>query len=258
VCTIDTCDNTKDFLCVHTNCFVDAQHNNCPPGQLQCIPNVCGNGVIDTAKGETCDPPDATPIPGVIPPTPKCRTDCTFCGDMVVQTADQETCDDGNAVSGCDPAHPTVPLDMCQTNCTAPICHDPAAIVTGQLLSKLSVHGLIATGDDVDMTKRTFVLELTDVFGRVLFRNSLNAGAIGGIPEFGRFKFSSRTAKLAGGIQKMKAKKLVRGYRVTIKAYGDLSAATDHMVTHVFLGSEQWTVLGHWRKVNNGWRFTDR
>jgi hypothetical protein len=54
----------------------------------------CGNGVLD--PGETCDPPDPTPIPGVVPPQATCRPDCTFCGDAVVQAADGETCDDGN------------------------------------------------------------------------------------------------------------------------------------------------------------------
>jgi len=257
VCTVDGCDDQQgNFLCTHTNCFVDAQHNMCPPGQLQCIPNVCGNGVVDTAVGESCDPPNPTPIPGIVPPTPTCRNDCTYCGDMLVQTVDGETCDDGNQVSGCDPARPTVPLDACQINCTPPICHDPAAIVKGPILSKLSVHGLLATGGNVDMTQASFVLQLSDRYGQVLFRNSVDAGAVTGIPEVGRFKYSSRAAKLAGGIQKMKAKKLVRGYRVTIKAYGDLTGATEHMVTHVFIGAQEWTVIGRWRQLHNGWRFS--
>src|SRR5262249_16117259 len=58
----------------------------------------CGNGVLD--PGETCDPPDPTPIPGVVPPQPTCRPDCTFCGDGIVLAGDGETCDALNHASG--------------------------------------------------------------------------------------------------------------------------------------------------------------
>jgi hypothetical protein len=134
---------------------------------------------------------------------------------------------------------------MCQTNCTAPICHDPATIKNGAQLGRLTVHGKIVTDEDIDMTTKSFVLQLSDQAGHVLFRNSLEPGAIDGLPAVGRFKFRSRTAKRSGGLQVIRTKKLVGGYRVTMKAYGDLSAATEHMVTETLIRS----MYAYWRKV---------
>jgi hypothetical protein len=53
-------------------------------------------------------------------------------------------------------------------------------------------------------------------------------------------------------------KKLARGYRVTILAFGDLSAATEQMVTHAYTDPKRWTVVGHWKHSGSGWRFSDR
>jgi hypothetical protein len=59
----------------------------------------CGDGVID--PGETCDPPDPTPIPGTYLPQVTCRPDCTFCGDDVVQSGDGESCEGFGTVGFC-------------------------------------------------------------------------------------------------------------------------------------------------------------
>ena len=119
------------------------------------------------------------------------------------------------------------------------------------------MHGRLVTDDDVDMTTKAFVLQLSDQTGHALFRNSVEAGAIEGSPAFGRFKFGSKEARTAGGIQMMRAKKLNGGYRITIKAYGDMSGASEHMVTHVFVQNREWSLVGHWVKTSNGWRFAD-
>jgi cysteine-rich repeat protein len=133
----------------------------------------------------------------VTPPQPKCRNDCTSCGDGHVDPNDNESCDDGNTVSGCDPMHPTVPLDLCQNNCTPPICHDPAKIVLGRVISKLTIHGLLATATPVDLSARSFVLQLSDVSGHVLYRNSLEAGSLVGLADVGTYKYKSKTARVS-------------------------------------------------------------
>src|SRR5262249_13030774 len=71
-CTRDFCDSSLGvFVCRH----VLDQENECQPQPF------CGDGIIDAAKGETCDPPDPTLIPGTSPVQVVCRPDCTFCGD---------------------------------------------------------------------------------------------------------------------------------------------------------------------------------
>ncbi len=71
----EECDDPDDPLCTD-DCML--------------VP-VCGDGVVDSDLGETCDPP------GSVPDTPPgnenaCRDNCTYCGDGIVN--DGEECDD--------------------------------------------------------------------------------------------------------------------------------------------------------------------
>jgi cysteine-rich repeat protein len=75
--------------------------------QVDCITLLCGNGVVDTAAGETCD--DGNTAGG-----DACPGDCTLpvCSDRVIEPP--ETCDDGNTSNG----------DTCPSDCTLPVCGD--------------------------------------------------------------------------------------------------------------------------------------
>jgi hypothetical protein len=252
-CTVDSCSSAGGaFLCQHEDCN-DVPGSSCP---AQCKPVFCGNGRIDA--GETCDPPDATPQPGR-PGQVTCRLDCTSCGDAVKQTSDGETCDDGNFVTGCDPQHPTQPLDACQTSCTPPICQDPAKIRYVNGVGILDVHGRIepvAPATALDPAAATFVVELTDGAGAVVFRSSLEAGVI--VPRGAGFKYVDRGAKLAGGISRLKFAPRGPSVRVTLTAYGDLLAATGQMTTHLYIGTQEWTLQGQWLPTKSGWRLDPR
>ncbi len=254
-CTLDSCDHQGGgFLCLHQNCYALVGHP-CPPGFPQCIPGVCGNGRIDDPR-ETCDPPDDTPIPGVVPPQPTCRPDCTFCGDGRIDSGDAETCDDANLVSGCDPAHPTKALDQCQLNCTVPICHDPARITFGSPMDVFKVHARLAADSVIYFSGGTFVIELTDESQHVIYRASLDAGLLHASPDLKRYSFKNKAAKLLGGFKTIKIRTQPGAYRVTALSYGDLSKSQANMVTHVYLQDEQWTLLGAWQQMSKGWRFT--
>ncbi|MGH7894539.1 MAG: hypothetical protein ACREQL_07715, partial [Candidatus Binatia bacterium] len=41
-CTLDSCDDTQDFLCVHDPCYGGPQSNQCRPDAPQCVPDQCG------------------------------------------------------------------------------------------------------------------------------------------------------------------------------------------------------------------------
>ena len=71
-----------------------------------------GDGVVDVALGETCDPGDVLP-------TAICNATCRviFCGNGILDTAAGEACDDGNLISG----------DGCQANCALPACGEAGA-----------------------------------------------------------------------------------------------------------------------------------
>src|SRR5262249_31095367 len=149
----------------------------------------------------------------------KCRPDCTYCGDGVVQANHGESCDDGNLLSGCNPDRPTLALDACQNVCTGPICHDPSKIKTTSRGSVLSVHGRLlpmAPETTIDPTNATFVIELTDSNGTVLFRASLEAGAIQA--KGSGFGYTDRAAAQGSGIGTLKIRPRKGVYLVTVLA----------------------------------------
>jgi len=75
----------------------------------------CGNGIIDTAKGEQCDNGGAN----ANAPNATCRLDCTRqkCGDSIVDNVFGELCDNGSANSN-------LPNAACRVNCTPLRCGD--------------------------------------------------------------------------------------------------------------------------------------
>ena len=80
---------------------------------LLTFPAVCGDGIVQPALGETCDPADPNA-------PPNCRAagttdECTFCGDAIQQSTSGETCDpaDPNAAPGCRAAGTTDECTFC-------------------------------------------------------------------------------------------------------------------------------------------------
>jgi cysteine-rich repeat protein len=71
-------------------------------------PASCGDGTVQAADGETCDPPGSQAGPN----DNDCRDDCTVCGDGVKDQV--EGCDDGNANNN----------DGCRNDYTLPGCGD--------------------------------------------------------------------------------------------------------------------------------------
>src|SRR5262249_11902318 len=89
-CTIDTCTSEQGgFECENKLCY-EVDPSLCPPIVPSCIPPECGNKIVKTELGETCDPPGKTMPNGSV-----CRADCTYCGDKLVNGS--EACDDGNS-----------------------------------------------------------------------------------------------------------------------------------------------------------------
>ena len=89
----------------------------CDPGaagltstcNFNCTPSVCGDGIVNPAAGEACDPG----APGVS--TAFCNSNCTTsrCGDGIVNQAAGEQCDEGG-----------INTSTCNANCTLPRCGD--------------------------------------------------------------------------------------------------------------------------------------
>jgi cysteine-rich repeat protein len=215
----------------------------------------CGDGVVD--PGETCDPPNLAPGPNgqVI-----CRLDCTSCGDGVVQANDVETCDDGNLVSGCRTDKPQKPLDDCLNNCNEPICADPARIKFGshEMPDLFTFHGRLITPNPVDFVNNHFVIELRDMSDNVLYRSSLVSGSIE-VQNAKSVRYKNRGARAGGGVYQLKAKQADGYYVLTLKAYGDMSQTTADMVTHAYIGADEWAIRGLWTAQGaKGWKLSNK
>lgn len=85
----------------------DGCNNACAPPPLTPPPG-CGDGIVQTALGETCEPGmTLAPVLGGTPDR-ACEANCTYCGDGFLDAG--EECDDGN---GSDD-------DNCRNDCTLP------------------------------------------------------------------------------------------------------------------------------------------
>jgi cysteine-rich repeat protein len=222
-----------------------------------CIGANCGNFVVDTADGETCDPPNLAPGPNG---QPACRLDCTSCGDGVVQANNTETCDDGNLISGCRTDKPQKPLDSCLNNCNEPICADPARIKFGthDLPDAFTFHGRLISDVPVDFINNHFVIELRDSADNVIYRTSLVRGSIE-VQNAKSTRYKNRGARAAGGIYQLKTKAAAGYYVLQIKAYGDMRSAVSDMRTHVYIGADEWAIRGLWTaQGEKGWKLSNK
>ena len=72
------------------------------------------------------------------------------------------------------------------------------------------------------------------------------------------FLTTNGLARTFSGIANVRTRNLVDAHRATMLAFGDLSAATANMGTHVHTDPRRWTVLGRWKRGATGWRLPDR
>ena len=92
----------------------------------------------------------------------------------------------------------------------------------------------------------------------MLYRASVSAGKIGSLRAggLGPFKYTSKLAKLTGGIQKLKVRKQGDAYRTTVTAFGNLLGVQQNMLTKVHGANSSWTVLGDWEeRTPKMWKF---
>jgi cysteine-rich repeat protein len=94
--------------------------NSCAAGicvRGTCKPPSCGDGVVTSSRGETCDDGANNASASSNASSGACRSDCTKCGDGVVDDAHGEECDDGTANSDTKDG-------ACRTDCTRARCGD--------------------------------------------------------------------------------------------------------------------------------------
>ncbi|HSD89000.1 MAG TPA: DUF4215 domain-containing protein [Kofleriaceae bacterium] len=181
-CTNVTVNNMTGQKCVATSPLANGA--SCGAGLIclsqTCVSSVCGDGFVDSTKGETCDPPGGT-----------CDASChtIACGDGI--RAGTEQCDDGNTTNldGCDSVckfeqcHRVNTLSMSYTTdgyCT--VNGLGGAIVGGTAQSQIN-QALTAGVNNGSITIELKALGLDDLTGTS--DPSLSLGALTGTPVTG-------------------------------------------------------------------------
>jgi len=269
-------DNVKDD---DEDC--DGTDSSACPGlcRSDCTCKVCGDGIADTDAGEQCDGADASACGGF------CRSDCQcpICGDGRIDPGEQceppgaETCnndidDNNNTLIDCaDTAFCPIGVATCSTTCQnvppcAPVEKDPAIIRFDTLKNGadyLSVHGNFVVQEALDLTSVRFGIRLSNASGDI-YQGTLAP------EEFrrrkggkGRFMFKDNPARNGGpgdadGLYKVsvrvaKSRDDFR-YVFRVRAYGDLSAATDPFMTlQVVAGAYVGVLEAEWKQTGRGW-----
>jgi cysteine-rich repeat protein len=221
---------------------VNQGREDCDDGNLvdgdgcssQCVREYCGDGIVQPGLGEECEEPN----------TPGCDDTChkvEICGNMID--------DDGDGLIDC--------LDGDCPPCL-PIEKDPGLIKFGPEGAGhdvLMVHGALSPAAPLDVANEAVGILLTSSSG-VIYQVELPAGALQESSSM-LFKYRNRDALLArSGVWKIDVHRRRRGgYTFRIKAYGDLSAATDAFMTvqwHV--GGEVFVNSSAWEKTTRGWK----
>lgn len=211
------------------------------PDTALAAPAKCGDGIV--GDGEQCDAP-GTEL-------------CTNFKD-----------DDGDGRVDCADPDCSAEAKPCGTDCQfGPVCRgiedDPAVIVFAKpgKLGFFRIHGRIPLGTpDFVPLEESFTLAITND-STTVYIQELPPGNLEpqSAAQNNRFGFKNRFARDNGGFEKVSVR--VRDYSgitylvFKVRAYGDFSAATEALMTTVFvMGDDIGTLRARWTQTNKGWR----
>ena len=194
----------------------------------------CGNGIV--TAGEECD--DGNTVDG-----DGCSATCRrqeVCTDLVDN--------DGDGLVDCD--DPDCP------DCRQ-IFKDPATITFNETkLDVFKVHGGVEPITDADPRTELFGILITNANG-IVYQGMLLPGDIKGSDR--KLSFVDRGAKKGlgtrDGIYKLMLRRVGGRYHFNLEAYGDLSAATQPVMTaQLLLGDEVFAFKSEWKQLKHGWK----
>ena len=216
-----------------------------------CLPDAttCGDGVVDGACGEQCEPVAGAEI---------CDSPDDVDGDGLVGCLDVEDCcgtlDSPNGVS----CSSTCQLaELCR-----PIIDDPAKIKLRPGKTDFSkMHGRILVTPEYNASLNALTYLISNSFGDVV-RHELPAGALFQ-KKATRWTYKDRDARDSGGIASINSRLRRFGseiyYTFKIKTYGDYTGATEATMTTQLFGVEGVGYLrADWTERKKGWTLKNR
>jgi len=142
-----------------------------------------------------------------------------------------------------------------------PVQKDPSRIKfdrAGGLADLLKVHGKFTPTTPVDPLTEDVGIVLTNSLA-IIFRGTIPASNVTGIPGGKSFKFKDPTRTIADGVVKLQIKHLPRGdWTFNLTAYGNLRQATVPEMAFSFrIGDDSFVVDRRWQQLSNGWLLRD-
>jgi hypothetical protein len=124
-------------------------------------------------------------------------------------------------------------------------------------LDSLELHARIIPQSSIDPAFETFFVELSDANGNVFFAVSVSPGDMKETNGGRRAVYRNPAARSAGGVYQvtiMPRHDAIGGYRVDVRAYGDLSGATmADITTAITIGDDPFFDNGPWTQRSDGW-----
>jgi hypothetical protein len=273
----EVCDGADDAVCFPDVCALPGG-----PDECTCVVGFCGDGVLNPAAGEECDPPQPLPTEicdNQLDDDADGLIDCedSDCPAFCKRDRDDEEVDLGEPCASHRDCRirfgrrsECVSLGTCGSECVfvnrcARIDKDPALIIfasSPDQLDKLVVHGRFVVEQEADLIREPFTVTLSNGSG-MIYQASLVPGDL--VARGKGVAFKDKTAKLTGGIRhglkhvKLKFK-LSRGRLYLIfsfKAYADLSLATEpRMAISVTVGNLGGFNETEWKRTAKGWQLS--
>jgi cysteine-rich repeat protein len=192
----------------------------------------CGDGIVQPELGEQCEPPN----------TPGCDANChaaEICTDFVDNDGDGQ-------------------IDCIDPDCECgPIGRDPGAIRFAATpgTDNFTVHGSFVPGTQISPATENIGFLLSNKNGKVF---EVHAG-LGSVRQLGRnlFRFRDQNAvRTRHGLARVDVRYYPKrnNYTFVVKAYGDLTLATEAEMTLEFvLGDDPFVNTSTWAKTPKGW-----
>ena len=136
-------------------------------------------------------------------------------------------------------------------------CPNRIRFASAPRLDSLELHARINPLTSIDPAFETFFVELSDGNGNVFFAVSVSPGDMRDTNGGRRVFYRDRGARTGGGVYQVTIAQrhdAAGGYRVDVRAYGDLSGATaPDITTTITIGDDVFANTSTWNQQQDGW-----
>lgn len=136
-------------------------------------------------------------------------------------------------------------------------CPNRIRFATAPRLDSLELHARVVPQTSIDPAFESFFVELSDSNGVVFFAVSVGPGDMKDTNGGRRAFYRNAAARTSGGIYQVTIAQrhdAIGGYRVDVRAYGDLSGATSgDITTAITIGDDLFSNTSTWLPQQDGW-----